>query len=119
MLRIIFHFLINVLLLLGLSAILPGFKVSGFEAAAIFIVILTILNWTILPVIKILTLPLTLLTLGLFNIILNLAVVIIVANSVPGVLITGSTIDKLFIAAIISLAFALGNGLINTIEQDN
>jgi putative membrane protein len=119
MLRIIFHFLVNVLLILGLSYILPGFGVSGFTAASIFIVILTVLNWTILPVIKILALPITLLTLGLFNIILNLVVVIVVANFVPGISIVGTDIDKLFIAAVISLALAFGNGLVNTVEQDD
>jgi putative membrane protein len=119
MLRILLHFLINVLIIMGLAAILPGFAVSGFAPAAIFIIILTVLNWTILPIIKILTLPLTLLTLGLFNVILNLAVVIAVANSVNGVSLAGSTLERLFIAAVISIALAIGNGLANNVDQGN
>ncbi|MEM1312482.1 MAG: phage holin family protein [Patescibacteria group bacterium] len=117
MLRILLHFIINILLILGLAAVLPDFQVVGFNQAAIFIVILAILNWTLLPIIKILTLPLTLLSLGLFNVILNLVVVIIVANIVDGISLGDSTINQLFIASLISIILAIGNGLVGNLDK--
>ncbi|AIC95589.1 MULTISPECIES: phage holin family protein [Shouchella] len=57
---------LNALVLLLLSALFSGFTLSGFGAALIAALILSVLNWTVKPVLTILTLPITILTLGLF-----------------------------------------------------
>ncbi len=118
MLRALFHLLVNILIILGLSALLPNFEVNGIFPAVAFIFILTVLNWTILPIIKILTLPISILTLGFFNIFLNLFAVILVANTIKGVELRGTFGENLFTAFIITLALALGNSLVNRIEEN-
>ncbi len=57
---------LNALVLLLLSALFSGFTLSGFGAALTAALILSVLNWTVKPVLTILTLPITILTLGLF-----------------------------------------------------
>ena len=69
--------------------ILPGVNVDGFFAAIVVSVILGILNWTVKPLLILLTLPLTFLTLGLFLLVIN-AIIILLANSiVPGFQVEG------------------------------
>lgn len=117
MIRIIFHILVNVLIVLGLSNILSGFKVDNISAAIWFLFILTLLNWTIIPLVKILTLPLSILTLGLFSFFINLVTVIIVANATQGIHLYGNNAQMLWNAFIISFALALGNSLANLFSR--
>ena len=119
MLKIFLNLIINILIILGLSSVLESFNVDNFFAAGIFLIILTIFNWTMVPIIKIFTLPITFLTLGLFNILINLAVILVVANIVEGVSIQGSVIDNLATAALISVVLTAGNILVHRIEKNS
>ena len=69
--------------------VVPGFVVQGFYAAAIVAVILGIVNVTIKPIVKILTLPLTILTLGLFTFVINALLLMFIASFVEGFNIEG------------------------------
>lgn len=68
---IIIRWIINALALLLIANFVPGMEVSGFYAAMITIVILALINAIIRPVIIFLTLPVTVLTLGLFTFVIN------------------------------------------------
>jgi len=104
--------------MLGLSIVLPSLQVSNAWAAGVFIVVLTLLNLIVLPIIKILTLPINFLTLGIFNVILNLFVVIVVAGSIKGMDLGRDLGQQVFTAFIIVLSLSIGNSLINTFEKD-
>lgn len=73
------RWLINALALFGLSQILPGIELGGFFSALLVAAVLGILNAVIRPVLILLTLPLTLVTLGLFIFVVN-ALVILLAD---------------------------------------
>lgn len=68
-------FFIRLLLLafiiLGIAQAVPGIYVSSFWAAVLFAFILGVLNKTIRPVLLILTLPISVLTVGIFALLIN------------------------------------------------
>jgi putative membrane protein len=75
---------------------------STFEGLAVFALILGLLNTFVRPVLKVLTFPLTILTLGLFSLILN-ALLFLFAASITGSLSSVGTVTVSgFIAALIA-----------------
>jgi putative membrane protein len=71
MLRLLVVWLINSLALLTVAYVLPGIDVADFATAMIAAVALGLVNAFIRPVLILLTLPVTLLTLGLFIFVIN------------------------------------------------
>ncbi|MEX0895746.1 MAG: phage holin family protein [Patescibacteria group bacterium] len=66
------------------SYLLSGVEVDGFVAAIAVAIVLGILNAVIKPILVILTLPITIVTLGLFTLVINTALVALTAWLVPG-----------------------------------
>lgn len=87
--KILLRILINAGVLLLLPYLISGIQVDGIYVALISAVILGILNVSIRPVIKLLTLPLTILTLGLFALIVNGVFFWFVASFVDGFNVAG------------------------------
>lgn len=71
MLRLILLWLLNALALLTVAYLLPSVKMDGFTSALIAALVLGLVNTLIRPVLFILTLPISVLTLGLFYLALN------------------------------------------------
>jgi putative membrane protein len=78
------HWLLSALALWIVSRLVPGFAVSGPVAALIAAVVIGFVNATLGFFLKIITFPLTLLTLGLFWLIINAIVIKLAAAIVPG-----------------------------------
>lgn len=83
------HWLIASLALMLTAYFVPGFRVEGFAAALLASVIIGFVNIFIWPVLAILTLPLTVLTFGLFLLIVNGIALKIAAALTPGFAING------------------------------
>lgn len=81
--------LVTALALLVTAYIVPGFVLTGFVAAAIAAVVLGLVNAIVRPILLFFTLPLTILTLGLFLFVVNALSIWIVAALTPGFDITG------------------------------
>lgn len=82
---LIIRWILNALALLGISYyIVPGIRVSGFYAALVSILILALVNALIRPLIILLTLPLNILTLGLFTLVINAVLFWFVGTVVKG-----------------------------------
>ena len=64
--RLLLNWLLSAIALLIVSHLAPGFYVEGFKAALIAAVVIGLINATLGLVLKLITLPLTLLTLGVF-----------------------------------------------------
>lgn len=89
MLNFILKLLISGLTVLLASLLLPGVAVDGFMSAIIVAAFLALLNATLKPLLIILTIPITLLTLGLFLLVIN-AVMILLADAIlPGFEVAG------------------------------
>lgn len=69
--RLVLIWLVNTLALLALPYVIPGVKVDTFTAALIAALVLGLINTLIRPILILLTLPATLLTLGLFIFVIN------------------------------------------------
>lgn len=69
--RLLLVWLVNALALLALPYVIPGVRVDSFAAALIAALALGLINTLIRPVLVLLTLPVTLLTLGLFIFVIN------------------------------------------------
>ena len=87
--RLLLTWLINALALLALKYILPSITVDSFTTALIVAVVLGLINTLIRPIFVILTLPVTILTLGLFLFVINGLLFWAVGSFVPGFHVDG------------------------------
>ena len=103
------------LLLTGVAVVLasyflPGVHVDGFGTAIIVAVVLAILNAIVRPILVILSLPITIMTLGLFLLVIN-ALIILGADA----LIDGFQVDGFIWALIFSLVLSVITYIIDLI----
>ena len=82
--RLLAVWIINALALLLVAYLLTGIHVNGFGSALIAALVLGLINTLIRPILVILTLPVTLLTLGLFIFVINALLFLFVGNLLAG-----------------------------------
>lgn len=85
----IVRWLINALALYLTALLLPGFQLRGIVATLVAAAILGIVNAIIRPLLLLLTLPLNILTLGLFTFVINALLLLLTSAIVPGFVIRG------------------------------
>ena len=88
--RLLLNWLLSAISLLIVSHLIPGFYVRDFTAALIAALVIGLVNATLGLVLKIITLPLTVLTLGIFWWVINALMLIFASNFVPGLQSTAS-----------------------------
>lgn len=86
--------------------IAPGVGISSLWAALFLVVILSLINLVIKPVILFLTLPLNLLTLGLFTFVINALMISLAAYLTPGFSVAGFW-SALFFSLILSIVISI------------
>ena len=95
---------------LMLAVAIAAYIVPGVQATVpgviVLAIVLGVINTFIKPILTIITLPVTILTLGLFALVMNALLVWLAASLVPGVVIAGF-LPALFSAIIVSLVHAL------------
>jgi putative membrane protein len=103
----ILYFVVMAAAMLGISRILPGFHVSGWGPALIASVVLALANTILKPILFVLTLPLTIVTLGLFLFVLNAMMLWITAAVVPGFSVHGfgTTVLASLLLAVVSMVW--------------
>lgn len=100
---LILYFVLMAGAMLALSRLLPGFQVSGWGPALIAAAVFGVVNTIVKPVLFVLTLPFTIVTLGLFLFVLNMMMLWITAALVPGFRVEGlltSFLASLALAAV-------------------
>ncbi|MDC6354497.1 MULTISPECIES: phage holin family protein [Robiginitalea] len=105
--KFILRLLLSALAVVILSKILPGVSVASYGIAILVAVVLSLLNFIVKPLLIILTLPVTILTLGLFLLIIN-ALIILMADG----LITGFAVDGIWWALLFSLLLSILQSLL-------
>lgn len=78
------QWLIAALAVLAAAYLLPGVTVAGFGTALVVALVLGILNVFLKPLLIFLTLPINILTLGLFTLVVNALLILLAAAIVPG-----------------------------------
>ncbi|MBI3800957.1 MAG: phage holin family protein [Deltaproteobacteria bacterium] len=86
---LLLHWILSALSLLIVAHIVPGFEVKGFGVALLASLIIGLINSTLGFLLKILTLPLTILTFGLFLFVINALMLRFAALIVPGFVVQG------------------------------
>ena len=109
--RILVRWLINAVSLLIVAYIVPGFELHGFIAALIAAIVFGIVNSTLGLLLKIITFPLTIFTLGLFLIVINAIMLKMAASVTPGFIVHTWT-AALLGAIVLSLVSTFLNWLI-------
>jgi len=103
--------LITVLALLFVAEYVPGIVVSGFYIALIVALILGLINLTFKPILLVLTLPINIITLGLFTFVINAFIFWFVSTFVEGFMVAGAL--PAFMGALIVSVFSwIGNRFI-------
>jgi putative membrane protein len=84
MAKLLAHWVLSALCLLLVARFVPGFFVRGFGTALIAAVVIGLVNGTIGVLLKIVTFPLTILTFGIFWLLINALMLKVSALFVPG-----------------------------------
>lgn len=100
--NLILRLLVTALLVLLISYFLPGVSVAGFGTALIVAVVLSLLNLFVKPVLVLLTLPVTIVTFGLFLLVIN-ALVILLCDVIVGGFEVSSFLTALLFSLVLSL----------------
>ncbi|KKR31829.1 MAG: hypothetical protein UT64_C0049G0003 [Candidatus Falkowbacteria bacterium GW2011_GWF2_39_8] len=87
--------------ILGASYLIPGVEVSGLWPALILAIVIGIINLIIRPILIIITLPINILTLGLFTFVIN-ALLILLASSIVKGFEVGGFFNALLFSIIVS-----------------
>lgn len=89
MLRMLLHWIVSALAVWITSQMVPGFVVRGAAAALIAAIVIGLVNATLGVFLKVITFPLTILTLGLFWFVINAVMLELASTFVPGFHIQG------------------------------
>ena len=108
--RLILKLIVNAIAVFAAAYLLPGVQVEGFITAIIVAIVLGVLNLFIKPILVILTIPITILTLGLFLLIINALIVLLCASLVSGFEVDGVLYALLF-SLVVSVISAIMEGL--------
>lgn len=87
--QIVVSLLLSTLAVIISAYVLPGVTVDGLFTAIVVAILLAVVNTFIRPLIVLLTLPINIMTLGLFSLVINALMVMLVTVVVPGFKVDG------------------------------
>ncbi len=111
--NVLIRLLISGLAVFICATVLPGAHVDGFMIAIVVAAVLALLNLLVKPILVILTIPITILTLGLFLLVIN-TLLVLLANS----LIPGFSVDGFWWAFVFSVLLSIINGVFGGLSKD-
>jgi putative membrane protein len=109
----IIRFLLNGLAVVLTAYLLPNVEVNGYGTALIVALILSIANVIVKPILVVLTIPITILTLGLFLLVINAIIILLVDY-----LVSGFYVDGFWWALLFSLILSIFNSLFDDLSKD-
>lgn len=109
MLELLIRWVLFALALLFTAWVIPGITLAGFASAMWAALVIGFVNIFIRPALLLLTLPINLLTLGLFTFVINGLMLLLVAKLVPGF-----TIDGFWVAVLGSIVLSILSLIINS-----
>lgn len=107
MLNLLLNWFIAALTVLVAGYILPGIQIDGLGVAFVLVIVLGLINAILKPILILLTLPVNILTLGLFTLVINGLLVLLAAKIVPGFHVRG-----FWWAVLFSIVLSLVNGFV-------
>ena len=110
--KFLIKFLLTAVLTYGLAQVLPDVYLNGFGSAVILVVVLGLLNATVKPILKIIGFPITVITLGIFLLIINVIII-----KIADYLMTGFSVKGFVSALILSLALSLVSSVVDSVVE--
>ncbi len=104
--NLILKWIIFALLIMLIAWVIPGINITGFASALIVVLVMSIVNLFVRPLINLISLPLNVLTFGLFSLVINTLLFLLIAKFSPGFQIEGFW-SGFFGALILSVATPL------------
>jgi putative membrane protein len=108
--KTILRVLLTALAVVILAKVLPGVAVEGYGSAIIVAIVVALLRFIVKPILVILTLPITIITLGLFLLVIN-AVIIMMADYFVG----GFAVDSIWWALLFSLLLSILQSIFHSV----
>ena len=113
--KFILKLLLTAVAVLVLAEILPGVSVASYSYAILVALVIGLLNNFVRPVLILLTLPVTIITLGLFLLIINAFMILMAAN-----FLGGFTVDSIWWALLFSLLLSVLQSVLHSlIKEEN
>jgi putative membrane protein len=109
----IVRFLLSGIAVLLTAYLLPGVHVEHYGYALLVAAVLSIANVLVKPILVIFTIPITILTLGLFLLVINAAIILLVDYLIPGF-----NVDGFWWALAFSLILSIFNSLFSDLMKD-
>ena len=116
--RILLQLTVTAIFVVMLSNILPGVAVDGFLTSLVVAALLALLNIFVRPLLIILTLPITILTFGLFLLAVNALIILICDSLIDGFEVDGFWYALLF-SFLLSIIQSLVRGLSMKVDEPN
>lgn len=110
--KILFHWVFSALAVMVTAYLLPGIVLKSFFVALIVAVVLGFLNTIIRPILILISLPIQFLTLGLFTLAINAALVMLTSVIVPGF-----TVKNFWWALLFSITLWIVNVVLERFEK--
>lgn len=110
--NILVNWLVSALAVLASAYLLPGVAVTSFVTALVAALVLGILNAFIKPLLILLTLPINIVTLGLFTLVINAGLIMLAANMVDGF-----TVDGFWWAVIFAIVLSIVNSVFGSLTD--
>ncbi len=111
--KLLVKIIINTTALLVVAYIVPGFKFASIQSVLVAAIVLGVINTFIRPILQIIALPISILTLGIFAFLINVVLLWIVSLIVPGF-----TIESFVTAAIASLLLTLVSSFLHRLAKE-
>lgn len=110
--KLLLRLVLHAALFMGVSHLVPGFHVDSWQAAALAAICFGVVNAVIRPILSLVSLPITILSLGLFQLVINAVMVALTAYLVPGFQLDG------FLPALLGwMALSVGGMIIHAVVK--
>ncbi len=113
MMSLLLNLVVSTLAVLVTDYVLPGVTINSLTTGLIVAIVLGILNTFVRPVLQIIALPITILTLGIFALIINTVIILIASSVVPGFVVA-----SFWSAFLFSIILALVSAFLGTLTKE-
>ncbi|WP_223650006.1 phage holin family protein [Hymenobacter psoromatis] len=110
--KILIKFILTAVLTYGLAQLLPNVRLDGVGSAAVLVIVMGLLNATVKPILKIIGFPITVLTLGIFLLVINVIIVKLADYLMNSFSVTGFVSTLIF-----SLALSLVTIIVDMVVE--
>lgn len=112
--RILINLIVTAVIVYLLANFLPGISVDDFGSSIIVVIVLALLNFIVKPILQLISIPVTILTLGLFLFVINALIIMLC-----GYIVGGFHVEGFWPALLFSLVLSIVQSIVGGIGSDD